>query len=169
MLAARSQSATEAPFAPSGGRAPRAPLPQSPHPRRSVAPSGDPSRTRRRTAYAFGIAAERTACHFLRAGGYDILSVRERTSAGEIDVIAVRDDTVSFVEVKARRRGYDGLEAVTPRKRRRICRAAMSWLESNERYAGHTLRFDILLIWPDAAPEHLENAFEDDLSAFDAW
>jgi putative endonuclease len=97
---------------------------------------------------------------FLRAGGYDVLGRRVRAGQGEVDLVVTRDDTVAFVEVKARRKGYEGLEAVTPRKQARIGAAASAWLSRNPQYAGHTIRFDVALVWPGSRLDYLENAFE---------
>ncbi|WP_420392425.1 YraN family protein [Acuticoccus sp.] len=109
---------------------------------------------------AFGIEAEGNIARYLHAGGYRVLGRRVRTRSGEVDVIAVRDDTVAFVEVKARSRGYDGLEAVDGRKQARLSRAANEWLSRNDAYGQCTIRFDIALVWPKGGLEYLENAFE---------
>lgn len=114
----------------------------------------------RRRSFEFGIAAERQVAHFLRAGGYDVLGCRFRERSGEVDLIVARDDTVAFVEVKARRKGWDGLEAVDRAKQRRLSRAANEWLASHPAYGQHNLRFDIALVWPGTGIEYLENAFE---------
>ncbi|MCF3936281.1 YraN family protein [Acuticoccus sp. M5D2P5] len=129
----------------------------SPH-RRQTAPVGRSAASRRRS-FDFGVAAEKSVACYLHAGGYTILGSRERTRGGEVDLIAVRDDTVAFVEVKARRRGYDGLEAVTRTKQARISAAADDWLSRNPAFAEHTLRFDVALVWPGML-DYLENAFD---------
>lgn len=114
----------------------------------------------RRQAYAFGLAAEDSVARFLHAAGYTILGSRERGRSTEVDLIVARDDTVAFVEVKARRRGFDGLEAVGSRKRAQLTRAANEWLGRHPAWAGHTIRFDIALVWPTGLPEYIENAFD---------
>ncbi|MBJ3778855.1 YraN family protein [Acuticoccus mangrovi] len=125
-------------------------------------PAGRSRRTsaERRRSYDFGLAAERDAAHFLRAGGYAILRQRFKGRSGEIDLVAQRDDTVAFVEVKARRRGWDGLDALDWRKQARISAAADEWLAAHPVYAGYCQRYDIALVWPGGAIEYLENAFE---------
>lgn len=116
---------------------------------------------RRQRSFEFGVRSEREVAHFLRAGGYEILAVRERVGNSEVDLIVAKGDTVAFVEVKARRRGWDGWEAVDSRKQRRICTAANEWLGSNPCFGSHTIRFDIALVWPGGRIDYLENAFED--------
>jgi putative endonuclease len=98
--------------------------------------------------------------HYLRAGGYHTLARRARVGDAEVDLIVVRDDVVAFVEMKARRDGSDGLEAVTRRKQRQIVKAANAWIAENEAFAGCTIRFDVALVTRDGALEYLDNAFE---------
>lgn len=114
----------------------------------------------RRRAYRRGLTAESRAALALMLKGYRILGRRVRTSAGEIDLVAVRGRTVAVVEVKARADLATALEAVGPRSRARLARAADAWLARNPRFAGHTIRFDIVAVLPGRWPLHLANAFE---------
>lgn len=129
---------------------------------RAGAPRARPARSKqsRQASHAFGLAAEDGVGRFLHAAGYTVLASRERGRSSEVDLIATRDDTVAFIEVKARRRGFDGLEAVGRRKRAQLTRASNEWLGKHPEYAGHTIRFDIALVWPTGLPEYIENAFE---------
>lgn len=123
---------------------------------------GRPARGRRarQQAYAFGLAGEKAVASFLRAGDYAVLAHRARLGRCEVDLVVARDDVVAFVEVKARRQGMDGLEAVTPAKMKRLSRAANTWLADNDAYADCALRFDIALVGRDQSIDYLENAFE---------
>lgn len=121
-------------------------------------PANRPSR--RAQAYGYGIDAERSVTLFLVSGGYTILGRRVRLRAGEVDIIAHRGDTVSFVEVKARKRGWDGLLAVDRRKQRRLSRAADEWLSQHDEWAHCSICFDIALVWRTCEIEYLENAFD---------
>ena len=49
-----------------------------------------------------GVKGEDLAAAILEEKGYDILTRNYVTKAGEIDIIAKRDDTVIFCEVKTR-------------------------------------------------------------------
>ncbi|WP_202913002.1 YraN family protein [Acuticoccus sediminis] len=118
-----------------------------------------PSR-KRVTAYDFGLDAERSVALFLLSGGYDIIGRRVRLRSGEVDIIATRDGDVAFVEVKARRKGWDGLLAVDERKQRRLSRAADEWLSRNDAFAAFTIRFDIALVWSGSRIEYIDNAFD---------
>lgn len=118
------------------------------------------SRERRRRAYEFGLSAEAAVGQYLRAGGYCTLARRARIGDAEVDLIVLRDDVVAFVEVKARRDGEDGLEAVTPRKQRQIVKAASGWIAEHPAFAGCTIRFDVALVSRGGDLDYLENAFE---------
>lgn len=65
-----------------------------------------------------GSKAERKAAKFLEKLGYKVIDRNFRSKFGEIDLVAVEDDTLVFVEVKARATRLFGLpeEAVNKRK-----------------------------------------------------
>ncbi|MEM8853562.1 MAG: YraN family protein [Pseudomonadota bacterium] len=127
--------------------------------RATMARGSGQSQTKRR-AHDFGVRAEKSIAAFLHAGGYDILARRERGRSTEVDLIAQCEDVIAFVEVKARRKGYGGLEAVDTRKQRQMSLAAADWLSRNPQYNNHAIRFDIALVWPTGLPEYIENAFD---------
>ena len=121
-----------------------------------------------------GRRGEAIAAELLERLGFTVLERNHRTRAGEIDLIAARDDTLVFCEVKAlvaRSGGVRGgpvtpAEAVGPAKRIHVRRLARDWL-ATERAPGRrwlTLRFDVvaIVLRPDGSVsslEHLENAF----------
>jgi len=69
-----------------------------------------------------GGIGEKLAVNLLQKKGYRILEKNFRSKLGEIDIIALEEDTLVFVEVKTRWSKSFGLpeEAVTPRKIRSI-------------------------------------------------
>ena len=142
----------------------------APHPYVNAAPRR-PRRSvgQRQAALRFGDAAERDTAAFLRAGGYEVLGRRVKVGHAEVDIIARRDDVVAFVEVKARSRGWDGLEAVTSSKQKRLVRAASRWLSENPNQHGNSIRLDIALAWPGGAIEYLESAFEADAAQHEVF
>ena len=115
---------------------------------------------KRRRAHALGLSAEHLAAWYLRLTGWRILKHRYKTKAGEIDLIAKRNKTVAFVEVKARKSRRAALEAVTPASQRRITKAAKIFVSQHAKAGFYTLRFDIVIIRPWALPERIVNAFE---------
>jgi putative endonuclease len=117
---------------------------------------------RRKKAERIGRQAETRAAVMFRLKGYEILSRRYRTPAGELDLVVRRAKTVAFVEVKARSCLEEALLAVTPVQRRRIVNAARHWLASHCECADHDCRFDIVLVRPYQWPRHYANAFAAD-------
>ncbi|MFN2389292.1 MAG: YraN family protein [Actinomycetota bacterium] len=96
---------------------------------------------------ALGRAGESAACDLYRRAGFTIVERNYRCSAGEIDVVARRGDTVVFCEVKTRmtERWGEPYEAVDHRKRARLRRLAAIWL--GERRPGPVeVRFDIVSV-----------------------
>lgn len=77
-----------------------------------------------------GHKAEKAASTYLEMRGYKVLERNWRRPRCEIDIVAEKDDTVYFVEVKYRRndRQGGGLEAITPTKLKQMRYAATSWL-----------------------------------------
>ncbi len=138
----------------------RAPAARAPAVLAPMAPKRPTAPRKRTAAYDFGVDAERNVALFLVSGGYEILGRRVRMRAGEVDIVAKRGDIVAFVEVKARRRGWDGLISVDERKQRRLSRAADEWLSRNESFANCSIRFDIALVWRSSEIEYLANAFD---------
>jgi uncharacterized protein (TIGR00252 family) len=78
-----------------------------------------------------GRKAEAAAAVYLEMRGYQVIEMNFRRPRCEIDVIAQKDGTVYFVEVKYRRT-YDqggGLEAITATKLKQMTYAANVWVE----------------------------------------
>lgn len=116
---------------------------------------------------------ERVAEDHLVGLGYDIVTRNARTRFGELDLIAADARCLVFCEVKTRvAGGHSGpataLEAIGPRKQRRLKRLARDWLSEHrvgpDRPGREELRFDAIGVTVDArgtliAIEHLEGAF----------
>lgn len=110
-----------------------------------------------------GRAGEDLAAQFLSARGWMIIDRNVRFREGELDIVAVRDGMIAFVEVKTRRSRAFGppAEAVTWRKAARIRRLAAQYLSSRHAYVAE-VRFDVIDIVRDATGydiTYLEGAF----------
>ena len=106
--------------------------------------------------------AEALAAWRLRLTGYRIVARNYRTPMGEIDLIARRGRQLVFIEVKARPDEAAAAEAVAPRQRQRIERAAAAFLASHPDFALFDLRFDVMLIAAGIVPHHLRDAWRSD-------
>lgn len=112
-----------------------------------------------------GKAGEDRAARFLAGRGYKILERNYRTRSGEIDLIALHEGAVVFIEVKTRTSDAFGAPelAVNPRKQQRMIKAALGYLKYKKL---HQLpcRFDVVAI--SAATDReiglIQNAFEMD-------
>lgn len=113
----------------------------------------------RRRAYARGRRAESLAAWWLRLHGYRILARGFRVPVGEIDLVARRGGILAFVEVKRRSNQEAAGEAVSPRNRRRVRRAAELFLQRHPELNGLQPRFDALLLAPRRLPLHLKDAW----------
>ena len=110
-----------------------------------------------------GFSGEKASCNFLKKKGYKILKRNYKKTYGEIDIIAQKGDTISFVEVKTRANTGFGLacEAVTKSKRDKIIKTAYSYIKEHNPDADFS--FDIIEVYHEKGTilkiEHLENAF----------
>lgn len=120
----------------------------------------DGQRARRRRAHRAGLAAEWAAIACLRLKGYRILARRYLVKGGEIDIIARRGATIAFVEVKLRATMGDALVSIEPVKRRRMARAARTFVSRQQRAGGLTWRADAIYCAPWHLPRHVPAAFE---------
>ena len=70
-----------------------------------------------------------------------------RCKLGELDIIAREGNTLVFVEVRSRRNADHGsaLEAVGPRKQRKVSKVAMAYL-AFRKPQFHYARFDVVAI-----------------------
>jgi putative endonuclease len=112
-----------------------------------------------------GREGEDLAARFLIKQGYRILERNYGTRSGEIDLIALHDGAVVFVEVKTRTSDVFGAPelAVTPRKQQRMVKAALAYIKYKKLHQV-PCRFDVVAI-TSAAEQEVElirNAFEMD-------
>lgn len=103
----------------------------------------------------FGKQGELLAVQYLQQAGYTILHTNWRHSRYEIDVIALKESVLHFIEVKSRRSARFGLpeEAVTAKKFQSLLQAADEFLFQHPEY--RFVQYDILAIsiLKNAAPE----------------
>ncbi len=100
-----------------------------------------------RARVTLGEIGENLACAELERRGYTVIARRYRCRGGEIDIVALDDTTVVFVEVKTRA-GADygsGADAVTWAKRRRLVATAHDFL-MRQRLGDRPCRFDVVAI-----------------------
>jgi len=107
-----------------------------------------------------GTLAEQQAAAYLEKQGYRIISRNFRCTGGEIDIVAQRQKTLVFVEVKQRTSDAFGgpLAAVTKTKQQRVAHASVQFIKTHPQIGYDEIRFDVICILAGNI-EHLENAF----------
>lgn len=100
----------------------------------------------RRRAEQAGRRAEAPVRILYLIRGYQILEQRFRAPGGEIDLVTRRGRTIAFVEVKLRRAEDAAILAVTPSNRRRLEKAAASFLALRPHFGEFAVRYDIAAV-----------------------
>src|SRR5260370_28857751 len=114
----------------------------------------------------FGTRSERSAARFLKRLGYRIIARNYTCPHGELDLVALDQQCLVFVEVRST--GNDDpsrpAASVDDAKQRRLTKLALHFLKRH-RLLDRPARFDVLaLSWPAdrrvPVIEHYRNAFE---------
>lgn len=111
---------------------------------------------------------EQLAVDKLHADGFSVIQQGWRLGHLEIDIIARKDETIVFAEVKTRtEKDVDPLEAVDNRKIANMVRAAEAFLKGHD--WPYQVRFDLFAI--NGAPddytiEHIPDAFYPPLRSY---
>ena len=112
-----------------------------------------------------GNDGETRAVAYLKAKGFEIIERNWRTNRGEIDIIAFKNDTLVFVEVKTLPNGtLDMIQReLNNQKRERILKTSKRFLLKHREYNNSYVRFDVIVIdMPGLEPVyHIENAFSE--------
>lgn len=115
------------------------------------------------TNQEIGKLGEDTAANLLIEKGYTILERNYRVNHLEVDIIALKDNILVFVEVKTRAVNYlvSPQEAVNYQKQRYIANAANSYIRRFRR--TEEARLDVITILHKnetvVEVEHIENAY----------
>ena len=114
-----------------------------------------------------GIEGEEAAAQFLHKEGYSILARRwsTRLVKGDLDLIAIKDGTICFIEVKTRT-AHDSSPAertVNAHKRKTLRKMARCYLRQFNTHNKPLARFDILSVYllpgRPAEFQHFKGAF----------
>lgn len=109
---------------------------------------------------------EQRAEDFLIAEGMEVIGRNYRCRAGEIDLIAMHDKYLVFVEVRARsnKRYASAAASVDRRKQHRLVRSAQHFLQRHRQLTNFPCRFDVITFEPRqsgaaATPLWIRSAF----------
>jgi len=109
-----------------------------------------------------GNEAEDQACQFLIQKGLILIQRNFATKLGEVDLIMQDGDVLVFIEVRYRKnRDFGGAAlSVTPKKQKRIIKAALAYQQKNAPQAS--MRFDVVAIEGEGSNKKIDwinNAF----------
>jgi len=106
------------------------------------------------TARKKGTEFESLAAHFLAEQGAQIVARNFHCRGGELDLVALIDGCLVFVEVRFRvSSAYgDPLETVNFAKQRKLKRAAQTFFRRNPHWEAWPCRFDVIAIAPELSP-----------------
>ncbi len=113
-----------------------------------------------------GTYGEQAAVNYIRKLGYNILETNYRLRMGEIDIIAIDDDTIAFIEVKTRSSEKFGqpCESVNYNKQQKIIKTALYFITQRS-LTDYMSRFDIIEVFVESDNtisniKLIKNAFE---------
>ena len=101
-----------------------------------------------RTTGAVGQQAEQLAFDFLVGRDLRPVARNFRCRGGEIDLIMLDEDCLTFVEVRYRASAAfaSASHTVDGHKQRKIIRTAAMFVAKNRRFSNYTMRFDVVAI-----------------------
>jgi putative endonuclease len=118
---------------------------------------------------SLGKSGESVAVRYLENEGYRIYGTNYRLRGGEIDIIAFRDQTIVFCEVKTRLGEFDPAEGYSPAQQRRMVDTGEAYLLKYQVYLPkvYDLRYDVILVTDGKdgvleVKEHIRDAFRPD-------
>lgn len=109
-----------------------------------------------------GREIESAACLWLQQQGLSIMERNFRCKLGEIDIIAMDQQTLVFVEVRQRNHRHfgDGFSSVDHRKQQKLIRAARWFLQERKLFDRYPCRFDIVSARSASDLEWIKDAFQ---------
>ncbi len=110
-----------------------------------------------------GSKGEKQAKEFLISNNYEIIKTNFHSPYGEIDIIAIDNGTLVFIEVKTRSTDLDSaLNSISISKRKKISKTASYFLSKNHHYEDMFTRFDVIVILTrksHTSLKHIKEAF----------
>ncbi|MBQ0039112.1 MAG: YraN family protein [Treponema sp.] len=112
-----------------------------------------------------GNVGEDKAVSYLKSQNYTILDRNYRIRTGEIDIVALKDDVLVFVEVKSLPHGNIEIlsHELNSTKQKKIIKTSKSYLQKHRQYSNGLIRYDVLAIdVPGLDPvHHIVSAFSE--------
>ena len=112
-----------------------------------------------------GKTGENFAVDYLISKNYKIITRNFHSQYGEIDIIALKQDCLVFIEVKTRSSSVESaLSSVSRSKQKKLFKTAQSFILLHQEFEDYFTRFDVIAVIPYKESnhfhlEHLEEAF----------
>lgn len=103
---------------------------------------------------AKGNLAEDSACGFLYDNGFEVVDRNFYSRFGEIDIIAVKDEVLHFIEVKSALDYESAIQNITPKKLSRLIKTGDVYLKKNALNVDYM--YDAIIVTPKKT-WHVEN------------
>ena len=131
------------------------------YPARLVSMGKSNQACRRKNRTEAGREGEEEAASELENRGWKLIERNFRTRRGEVDIIALRGDTLAFFEVKTWKcYSKEELSAsIGAKKRSKIIETSKIFLAKHRQYYDNRIRYDILFLDGDFSMTHYEGAF----------
>lgn len=110
------------------------------------------------TSYEKGIAAESIATQKIQSIDFAIIDRRIKTTYGEIDILAIKDDCVVAFEIKQRKTILSARDCLTDKQKHRIAKAFL-YIITKRNKIFENYRIDVIYLDSSGRSEHIENAF----------
>ncbi len=105
-----------------------------------------------------GARAEEIAASYLESIGYRILERNVHMRVGEIDIVAMHEGELIFVEVRSSA-SSDPLESITPRKLENLKKAILSYIAENN--LDLSFRVEIIAVVGGKVHAHIKDIMMD--------
>lgn len=104
---------------------------------------------------------EELAKQFLMTKGLKILESNFYSRFGEIDLVALDQDMLVFIEVRFRKSNYFGgaVSSITYAKQKKLVKTAQLYLASHRNYDKMPCRFDVISINANTEIDWIKSAF----------
>lgn len=108
-----------------------------------------------------GRLGEAAAAEYLVSEGWTIVERNWRCPAGELDIVALREEDLAFVEVKTvdAYGPESAARLLGPAKRRHIVESSKYFLALKREYNRMRPRYDVILVRGSAVCRHIPQAF----------
>lgn len=103
---------------------------------------------------ARGNIAEERGCEYLRSQGFRIVERNVYNRFGEIDIIALKDNVIHFVEVKSAQTYAQAVNNITSAKLQKLNRTIQTYLQKKRLDLDYCI--DAVIV-TDKAIEYIEN------------